>query len=785
NLQSAFKISLNFFESWLNLNTTTTPQYEFGNFCLDPGRRLLLHAGNTVPLTPKEFDTLLVLVSRGGLLVEKEELLKEIWPETFVGEATLAQNVFTLRRALRRHQPEHQYIETVSKHGYRFVADVRELRDADVILEKRTTTHFIAEEVEDSSPSEARPSQVSIQTRSDGEPYSKGQKTAASPIELSHVAVKQTAATLPGLLKRHRLTIAISLSAALAVAAIVYLASRKPTSSEAAFQKMRISMLTTSGRAVRAAISPNGKYVANSVKDGGQESLWLRQVAGGRNLQVVPPADVRYQGVTFSPDNDFIYYVAYEKNNRISVLYKIPLLGGPPGKLLTDLDSAVTFSADGKNIVFVRNDPEAKASYLMVANVNGTQERKLATRATPDFFSEEGTAWSPDGQSVIAAVGRNEFNRSKMDVMEYRVADGASNRLTARQWDAIGQLAWLADGSAILMDAWDSSTSLLSKQIWQLSYPDGQARRVTNDLNSYHGVSISASNGALVTVRASRATSLWIAPSEDIDHATRITSGTGDLLGEVMGLAWTPDERLVYGSNASGGLDVWIMDADGSNQKQLTVDAEADLKPSVSVDGRTIVFVSWRTGTAHIWRMNSDGSNLKQLTNGAAESYPDLSPDGRWIVYLSAEQNKSHIWKVSTEGGEPVQVSKEWSLSPRVSPDGKVVACFNQDESNGTVKIALIPFAGGEPIKSYAVPATVFLRGGLQWKPDGSALTYIDNNNGVSNFWSQPLDASPPKQLTRFTADKIFRFAWSIDGRRLAFERGMEISDTTMIDNFR
>jgi Tol biopolymer transport system component/DNA-binding winged helix-turn-helix (wHTH) protein len=766
------------------VNIGTAPQYEFGDFCLDPGRRVLLHGRNTVPLTPKEFDTLLVLVSRRGLLVEKDELLKQIWPETFVGEATLAQNVFTLRRTLRKHQPEHQYIETVSKHGYRFVAEVRELREADVILEKRTTTHIVAEEIADSAHTEFRSThERNVQNQNGAESNSYGM--AASPIELSAGSVKRTASTNPGVLKRYRLTLAISVSVALGIAAIVYFGAFKTNRSEASFEKMRISMLTTSGRAVRAAISPDGKYVANSVKDGGQESLWLRPLAGGRNLQVVPLADVRYQGVTFSPDNDFIYYVAYEKNNHISTLYKVQILGGVPQKMLTDLDSAVAFSTDGKSIAFVRNDPNAKASFLILANVDGSQERKLATRSTPDFFSEEGTAWSPDNQRVIAAVGRNEFNRTKMDVMEYRVADGASKLLTTRQWDAIGQLAWLADGSAILMDAWDSSTSLLSKQIWQLSYPDGKARRLTNDLNSYHGVSISASNGALVTVRSSRATSLWIAPSEDIERATRITSGAGDLVGEVMGLSWTPDGHIVYGSNASGGLDVWIMDADGSNQRQLTVDTQADIKPSVSVDGRMIVFVSWRTGTAHIWRMNSDGSNLKQLTNGAAESYPNISPDGRWVVYLSAEQNKSHIWKVSTEGGEPVQVSRGWSVSPRVSPDGNVVACFYEDETNETLRISLIPIAGGEPIKSYPVPATVFLRGGLQWKPDGSALTYIDNSNGVSNFWSQSLDGSPPKQLTRFSTDKVFRFAWSTDGRRLAFERGMEINDTTMIDNFR
>jgi Tol biopolymer transport system component len=119
----------------------------------------------------------------------------------------------------------------------------------------------------------------------------------------------------------------------------------------------------------------------------------------------------------------------------------------------------------------------------------------------------------------------------------------------------------------------------------------------------------------------------------------------------------------------------------------------------------------------------------------------------------------SSMWKIPTEGGEAVRLSDARVLSPAVSPDGKLVACFYEDAPSVTHKLALIPFEGGAPVKVFNLPATVFMRAGLHWTADGRALAYVDNRDGSSNIWSQPVDGSPPKQLTGFTSDKIFRFA--------------------------
>jgi TolB-like protein/DNA-binding winged helix-turn-helix (wHTH) protein/Flp pilus assembly protein TadD len=101
--------------------------YEFGAFRLDSAERLLLRNGQPLPLTPKAYETLLALVEGSGHVLEKDDLLKRVWPDTFVEEATLAQNVFTLRKVLGDTAEGHQYIETVPKRGYRFVAAVKEV----------------------------------------------------------------------------------------------------------------------------------------------------------------------------------------------------------------------------------------------------------------------------------------------------------------------------------------------------------------------------------------------------------------------------------------------------------------------------------------------------------------------------------------------------------------------------------------------------------------------------------------------------------------------------------
>ena len=123
------------------------------------------------------------------------------------------------------------------------------------------------------------------------------------------------------------------------------------------FQSMAMEKLTNSGHVILATISPDGKYVVNVVDEGqGQQSLWMRHVATGSNAQIMAAMEGGYVGLTFSPNGDFLYFVRGDPQHPgVGFLYQIPVLGGTPHKLADDVDSAVSFSPDGQQMVYLRD----------------------------------------------------------------------------------------------------------------------------------------------------------------------------------------------------------------------------------------------------------------------------------------------------------------------------------------------------------------------------------------------------------------------------------------------
>ncbi len=583
------------------------------------------------------------------------------------------------------------------------------------------------------------------------------------------------AATLTRATRRMKLAVAVL--APLALAGITFGIykffgpGKSQSQSGAPFQTMGITRLTHTGKSPSAAISPDGKYVAYSVADGGKQSLWLRQVATNSDVQIVPPAEVHYPTPTFSHDGNYVYYMQ-AKDSR--TLYQIPVLGGTPRKLMVDVGRYVTLSPDDKQLAFVRFSRKDREYALMVANADGTGERKLATRKPPSWFGDP--AWSPDGKTI--AVGAWPQSIGDVDIVAVPTG-GGPERVIGQKWAQIIRLAWFFDGSGLVVSArgqWG-----LPMQLWQVSYPSGEARRITNDLNTYSDVSLTKDATVLAAVQTEFDSSLWVVPQSGPAQARQLTSKTNKREG-IGGLAWTPDGRLV----TVGGSLLWIRDADGSNPRPLTPQGSYT-RPAISPDGKTVVFESlFRAGSTGIWRMDTDGGNLKQLTRGDADRHPDISPDGKWVVYLSSHSGKSTLSRVPIDGGEPVELAPNLSFStPSISPDGKLIA-FGTGEFPKR-RVAIMPFEGGEPIKTLDIPsADNWGPPILRWTPDGQAIAYVERRNGVSNIWSRLLSGGPPKQLTQFTSeDHINWFAWSRDGKQLALSRGKDTNDVVLITNFR
>jgi eukaryotic-like serine/threonine-protein kinase len=539
------------------------------------------------------------------------------------------------------------------------------------------------------------------------------------------------------------------------------------------FQRIKLTKLTTNGRARCAAIAPDGRYVAYAMNEGNRTSLWVRQVATAGNVQIVKPAELDFWGLTFTPDGNYVYYVVKDTSN-VTTLYKVPALGqgSAATRILEDVYGSVGFSPDGKQITFVRDDPIRKEARLMIAKSDGSEVQEFAARKYPDRFGwDPGPAWSPDGKLIACSVVTSQGAYNNVILVD--VSQRTQKLLSPQGWDWIHNTRWLSDGSGIIMSAKAQDASFV--QVWLVSYPSGEARSVTSDLSEYYSLSLTADSNALVGEQDQSLTNIWIVPQGDSNHATQLTSGAG----RYFDLSWTSDGKILYASDASGSADIWEMQADGKAQKQLTVNTGRNYAPVASPDGRYVVFHSNRAGgTWNIWRMDRDGSNPKQLTfDKSGSTFPQISTDGQWVVYEQAKQ----VWKLPIDGGTPVQLTGKTSLRPVVSPDGKLVACWQSDErSNPTWRIALIPFAGGEPLRSFDVPqAAVSWDTTVRWTPDGHALTYRSPDS-FTNIWKQPLDGGKPVQLTDFKSEQIFEFAWSRDGQLLV-SRGLLTRDVVLI----
>jgi serine/threonine protein kinase/Tol biopolymer transport system component len=538
------------------------------------------------------------------------------------------------------------------------------------------------------------------------------------------------------------------------------------------FEGAKFARLTNTGKAPGAAISPDGKWLVYVEDEGGQQSLWLRQVAAtGSNTQIIPPAEVRYWGFAFSPDGNYIYYTVREKSGSTGTLYQMPVLGGVARKLLTGVLSSVALSPDGKQMAFTRHEGEEQR--LVIANADGSGERTLAVRRGVEFFTAgnviTGVSWSPDGKIIASPVYNNGDNSATVAAVS--VETGQVNFFTAQKWHGgtgVEQETWLADGKSILAS--------VKGEIWQISYPSGEAHQLTNDLDRYSGVSLTADSKSLATVRTESTSNIWVMPANDTARASQITQGRDN-----NAPAWTPDGRIVYESVR----DLYSIDSHGGNPKQITADSRGYDVPSVSPNGRYIVF--WRTaGHDTIWRIDMDGGNLKQLTT-RNDYAPSVSPDGQWVVYGFVDY-KSTIWKVNIDGGQSVQLTEgSNSTLPVVSPDGKQIACFYR-EQGGPQQLAVLPFEGGQPTKNFDLPngvVTSTLVARLRWTGNGRAIVYGVTQGGVTNLWAQALDGSPPQPLTNFTSDRIFSFDISRDGRQITLARGTVTSDVVLISNFR
>ena len=567
--------------------------------------------------------------------------------------------------------------------------------------------------------------------------------------------------------RRKFILAAIASVALLAILATAYFWSTRPRGFN--LQNMKFTQVTTTGNAGAAALSPDRRYIVYVLREGAQESLWVQQLATGSNVQILSPDQVSFVAVTFTPDGNYVMFVRSDKSSaNFRYLYRMPVLGGTPQQLVRDVDSAPTFSPDGQQIAFVRGVLSPPANNILIANADGSGERVVAHRE--GFAPGSATvSWSADGKNLAFVVPEVRNGAAQFVLETVSVTSGELRDLHIFSAGARAS-AWLPDGHGILVVAGDPEST--RNQIWFVSYPNGEVSRFTNDLTNYDGccLEISRDGNSLVALQNTILSDIWMAKA-DGSEAKQITSG--EPLG--FGLDWVGDRIASLDQRFQ-----WILINSTSGAKSpLTNDHDPHLVLSACNDGKHVVYNTSHEGKNELWRADGDGSNPAKILAGPILGGARCTPDSKAAIYAA----ESAIWRVPIDGGTPVKLNVPLG-DVDYSWDGKLRLYGSTTIEHGQMisKILVGPVEGGTPLHTFDAPYGVQA---VRFTPDSKALAFMLTRNSATNVWEQPLSGGPPVQVTHFTSGNMFAFAWSKDGKQLAFSRGARKTDVVMMSGFR
>jgi serine/threonine protein kinase len=555
------------------------------------------------------------------------------------------------------------------------------------------------------------------------------------------------------------------------------------------FNEVSISRISTDGNVFSPAISPDEKYVTYVSGETGNHSLVVRQVSTDSIVTLIKPQERNLFGPTFSPEGDYIYYLQTSKDFVINTLYRIPTLGGEPKKIIEDVDSDVTFSPDGKKLVFHRNVSKDATVLIMTADINGSNVETLLSSTDTEFNIVSNPKWSPQGD-VILVRAFNNFGGivDKIGIGIISLADKKLKIFDSKKWNRVNDLHWLKDGSGFLLSARENEDS--SYQIWQTSYPQGQIKSITNDINNYFNFDLSADGKTIVAFKGDSSSSVWsfepaTKESKQILSENRNAQGNG-------GFVETPEGKFIYTRRDGKTISIWSMNKDFSNQQKLSNELETAYSLTLTPDGQNIIFGSRKSGTARIWRMGIDGENLTQLTQERekfGDFTPQVTPDGKTVIfqeYASGANAETAFKKVSVEGGESsvsYENDKFSVYGNLISPDGKYVAYTSYRKTDYEKTVRIIQFnedkTFGELVKEFDADSV----NNYIWTPDGKSLTFVSNRSGTPNLWQLPIENGDPKPLTNFTSGQIHNYNWSADGKKLYIVRGTVNNDLVLIQS--
>ena len=615
--------------------------FEFGPFVLDSAKRALLRNGEPQALTPKSFDLLLLLVEYRERVVSKDELLQSLWPDAFIEESNLTQQIFLVRRALNGEPEGPEYIATIPRRGYRFVGGISERQ------EEITTGDAPA---------------PTLRTRI---PRFWVGGALVGALVFSAFLARWTFTNLQGGAENSRIIPVVAL------AGVQGFPSISPDGNFVAFAwtgpqnagPADIWVKAVEGEALRQLTATSDSEASPVWSPDGRQIAFLRNLQGVFVMSSLGGAERKVAGsgsmLGWTPDSRTLLVRDRVGNEPFGIL-QIDLETGKR-RQLTRAPSGIgdwTFdvSPDGTMLAFIRYERPGVSDVYVAPMVGGNPRPR-----TNWGRSISRVVWTPDGEELIYAVAE-----AGGDQALFRIP--ANGRRPERGRRA---LHVSAGGPSLSRER--------SGQFTRLAFISGR-----QDVGL-----------RLVDLAAPRKGEMF-QNVERFADSTRIES---------PGSFSRHGDRIAFISDRSGSLNVWLANLDGSGLRQLTSFTAADvLVGNWSVDGRQLVIDASVNGNSDLYMVGVDSSHVSRLTvEPSIDMNGHFSGDGRWIFFSSNRSGSLQVWKMPAAGGAAVRVTKAGGLEPQEAPDGRTVFYLDHPPPgagglSGSSRLMKVSADGGEEV---------------------------------------------------------------------------------------
>lgn len=719
--------------------------FRFGEFVLDAHKRVLSRDGETIPLTPRVFDTLMAFVVRPGETISKDALMNAIWEDSFVEEANLTQNVAVLRKALGENSKEHRYIVTVPGKGYRFVPEV--FKDA----APGPNADWEADESRDDADSDVSRN-ASVWTRG-----------------RILVGVATVAILIAGV-----------------SAAYFYFGGTKAAPTVA-----RTRQITSfSGLVLYPAFSPNGNLLAFSSNKNGSFEIYIRQlVQGASEVQLTSDGNHNFQPA-FSPDATRIAYYSAVRGG----IWVMPSSGGI-AKRLTEFGSNPAWSPDGTRIVF-QSDPlndfgsgvrsAMPPSTLWIVSADGSDGPTRLTTVGAPPGGHAAPEWSPDGKRIL--FDTNDWASSTLwsiaaDGSDVKAVLGESTYIGDNRWATASDAIFSRDGNAIFFVG-DMGLSIQMVGIDSNGRALGEPMKIFDaSASRVRHLAVTADGKKIVYSAITTSSNLFLTEIAGTESSSEPRPLTTNADARAVSPSFSPDGKtIVYQEYTTGtSAHIQVMDTNGSSVRQISTvpGFNAWWFPS----GDRVGFSVPRGEESEYWFAAADGSVEKKLfTYDHLDVYNGrLAADGKSVLFNSKRSGTINIWQIPIEGGEAKQLTfdNEMAGFPAMSRDGEWIAV--QIKRGGNTHVAYMPAGGGELIQVTNEPGQSWVN---DWAPDNDRILFAGRRGTSWNIYSVSRTTGEVTKLTNF--DKLNSYvrypAWSPLGDKIAYEYAESTGNIWMIE---